>query len=50
MSQQKQAPESAETYRRYIHKFIDEIVDANTLWTIYSIVRSLWKSEILKGV
>lgn len=47
MSKQKQAPESAETYRRFIHQFVDEISDANTLWTIYSIVLSQWK---MKGV
>lgn len=45
MNKQKQAPESAETYRHYIHRFIDEISDVNTLWTIYSIVLGRWKNE-----
>ena len=45
MSKQKQAPESAETYRRFIHQFVDEISDVNTLWTIYSIVLSQWKMK-----
>lgn len=43
MSQQKQAPDTAETYRYFIHKFIDEISDANVLWRIYTIVRRQWE-------
>lgn len=40
MSKQKQAPESADTYRYFIKQFIDEIQDVNYLWKIYSIVRA----------
>lgn len=35
---QKQAPESPETYREYIKKWVDEITDVNDLWRIYTIV------------
>ena len=38
----QQAPETAETYRHFIHQFIDEINDANTLWRICTIVRASW--------
>lgn len=38
MSQQKQAPENAETYRYFIKQMIDEITDPNDLWRIYTIV------------
>lgn len=38
MSQQKQAPETAETYRYFIRQMIDEITDANDLWRIYTLV------------
>lgn len=43
MNQQKQVPESAETYRHFIHQFIDEISDAAALWRIYTIVRRQWE-------
>ena len=43
MSTKKQAPESAETYRYFIKQLVDEISDANSLWTIYSIVYGRWK-------
>ena len=42
MSKQ-QAPETAETYRRFIRQMIDEITDANDLWSIYTIVRNRWE-------
>lgn len=38
MSQKKQAPETAETYRYFIRQMIDEISDANDLWRIYTLV------------
>lgn len=38
MSQKKQAPETAETYRHFIKMFVDEISDVNFLWQIYSIL------------
>ena len=39
MSQKKQAPETAETYRYFIRQMIDKITDANDLWRIYTLVR-----------
>lgn len=38
MNQQKQALESAETYRYFIKQMIDEITDPNDLWRIYTLV------------
>lgn len=38
MSQQKQTPETAETYRYFIKMMVDTITDANDLWRIYTLV------------
>lgn len=38
MSQRKQAPETAETYREVIKKMLDTITDANDLLRIYTLV------------
>jgi len=45
MSQQKQAPEAAETYRHFIKQLIDEIQDPNALWRLYTLVLLQWKRE-----
>ena len=49
MSQRKQAPETAETYRDFIKCFVDQIQDANYLWKIYSIVRSKAEREAVQA-
>lgn len=48
MAKKKQAPEDAETYRRFIKQFVDEISDANALWTIYTIAMRRWSRETSK--
>ena len=45
MSQQKQAPDTAETYRYFIKQFVDQIQDVNYLWKTYSIVRAKAERE-----
>ena len=45
MSQQKQAPDTAETYRYFIKQFVDQIQDANSLWQIYTIARCKAEKE-----
>ena len=46
MSQKKQAPETAETYRHFIKMFVEEIADANYLWRIYSILLLEYKKTL----
>lgn len=42
MSQKKQAPDTAETYRNFIKQMIEEIPDSYDLWRLYTIVRGIW--------